>query len=1221
MEPPKVIGYILIAAVLCTLGYTAKQAVVSRKSKLCGNAECGEILFKARVKRVMGVNSDPSFLNLVENAVISVVAVKFSDRPDIMEGKLNDEGPSGFFYVGAIDILPFAEFLRAAIDEKKEMLMISQNPADTGDKRIVGYVHSETDLVRDYNAKNAQAAAENGLPPPEALPIPEPPASGHGHSHGGHGHSHGGHGHSHGHPAPTPEPAKAPEMTPEVVKSAENAPKSTENAPESAENAPKLTENAPETIKNAPDVAPDAVKSPSPPPPNLNNVLGGKPETKIGLSDMDLEIERMIREEEERMAAGKQEEKQEDLVLKSLPESLKFEQIQPEVVENAPETVVTAPESVTTTTVTPEDVPPPPFTQDTPTTAPIVPIVEEPVPTTTPPPLVLPEEPVLTEGLPEEPVTQTAPVEPPVVAQEDLTTPPPPQIVVAAETAPEVTTTTPTPESPESAHLHHGHSHDGAEGHGHSHDAPEDVRVPEVVPEDVKAPEDVPEDVKRSPEEEEFLKWENERSKREAAPAAPYEDAQSHQFQHKLPPNPPASAGIFDWIRSVLSLGNVTDGTVLLYINLTFFIASLVFYVIVRSLSTGGDSDVLDRQAYFDLVTKHKQLQIQLQQKVDENQRLQQNGVPQQQQMPDREPELMALRQQVQSLQNEIQMAAAHRQDYESHYNQMRDALEQKEQQIGQLTEVINDYKERLERSSTESQEFARQLDSVRSELTETQQSSFGRHQEFVEKQQETERLQTRIQELGGETRQMTSRIQHLEQIQTTLEVEVKDLKSENTGLLGTIQQLEAEILEASKNNDEAGESGGSGWSDFGDTDEVEVKEEEKLTEKTPENTEELRAKYKKYGEDMEELSKAKVRLSELEKKLDETEKELSKYRNLYDRQKDQESRGVTETDIKLKTAETECAELKKQIERLNKLKEEADERFSSLSNSYGAVLTKSGETNIQFQSLRDEKNALETKLKDMEAVIAKKEEKIRDAESEAKRVQAAYKKLETKSFHDVMTLKKECDELKSAQYLSGGGGGRDNMFSTNRSISRTDRIASPLVDEPIWDEPVEYQTQNQMTSLPPQEMDYYSSGSGVTMPSRRRSTRRSHLIGGESPSDLEKKKKDPTSSGVTQHRRRSRSQGRQQYPTYPDPYQYGIHPGSSDSSFLSNLGGFQPLTKRHSKSGHLSGGGGGGHYSSGGSNGGRSPPPEMPLLSAIPPPGARKPMSKRPDSAHHHGK
>ncbi|EFP01070.1 hypothetical protein CRE_14356 [Caenorhabditis remanei] len=167
---------------------------------------------------------------------------------------------------------------------------------------------------------------------PEALPIPEPPASGH-----------GGHGHSHGQPAPTPEPAKAPEMAPEVVKSGENSQKLTESTL-------RLAENAPETIKTAPD----AVKSQSPPPPNLNNVLGGKPEAKIGLSDMDLEIERMIREEEERMAAGKQEEKQEDLVLKSL----KFEQSQPEVVENTPETVVTTPESVTTTTVTPEDVPP-----------------------------------------------------------------------------------------------------------------------------------------------------------------------------------------------------------------------------------------------------------------------------------------------------------------------------------------------------------------------------------------------------------------------------------------------------------------------------------------------------------------------------------------------------------------------------------------------------------------------------------------------------------------------------------------------------------------------------------------------------------------------------------------------------------------------------------------------------------------------------------------------
>lgn len=90
---------------------------MSTKSKLCGNVACEgeltnflllpakalfpEVLFKSRVKRVMGINNDPSFLNLAENSIISVVAVKFSDRPDIMEGRvsfsINFRRELGFF--------------------------------------------------------------------------------------------------------------------------------------------------------------------------------------------------------------------------------------------------------------------------------------------------------------------------------------------------------------------------------------------------------------------------------------------------------------------------------------------------------------------------------------------------------------------------------------------------------------------------------------------------------------------------------------------------------------------------------------------------------------------------------------------------------------------------------------------------------------------------------------------------------------------------------------------------------------------------------------------------------------------------------------------------------------------------------------------------------------------------------------------------------------------
>lgn len=45
-----------------------------------------EALFKSRVKRVMGVGGHEQFLKLTDGVSIDVVAIKFSDRIDIMEG-------------------------------------------------------------------------------------------------------------------------------------------------------------------------------------------------------------------------------------------------------------------------------------------------------------------------------------------------------------------------------------------------------------------------------------------------------------------------------------------------------------------------------------------------------------------------------------------------------------------------------------------------------------------------------------------------------------------------------------------------------------------------------------------------------------------------------------------------------------------------------------------------------------------------------------------------------------------------------------------------------------------------------------------------------------------------------------------------------------------------------------------------------------------------------
>ncbi|KAJ1351941.1 hypothetical protein KIN20_008120 [Parelaphostrongylus tenuis] len=109
---------VLFALIFC-FAFANKPPVVSKKFKLCGNELCDEVLFKAKVKQTM--NSDhEAFLSLVAGDLIDVTAVKFSDRTDLMEGRLKD-GRRGNFYISAIDIGPYIDFLRNAIEIRKEM--------------------------------------------------------------------------------------------------------------------------------------------------------------------------------------------------------------------------------------------------------------------------------------------------------------------------------------------------------------------------------------------------------------------------------------------------------------------------------------------------------------------------------------------------------------------------------------------------------------------------------------------------------------------------------------------------------------------------------------------------------------------------------------------------------------------------------------------------------------------------------------------------------------------------------------------------------------------------------------------------------------------------------------------------------------------------------------------------------------------------------------------
>lgn len=189
----------LIAQILC-FAFATKVPLVSRKSKLCGNEQCDEVLFKAKVKREMGSNHE-AFLSLTQDESIDVTAVKFSDRTDLMEGVLKD-GRRGNFYISAIDIEPYVRFLRNAIELKKEMMEISQDRADIGSKKFLGTVRADLHLVRDYNVQASRYAEEQNISQPELLPLPDltvPNLGSHGNEHegeNGHGHGilHGSHG-------------------------------------------------------------------------------------------------------------------------------------------------------------------------------------------------------------------------------------------------------------------------------------------------------------------------------------------------------------------------------------------------------------------------------------------------------------------------------------------------------------------------------------------------------------------------------------------------------------------------------------------------------------------------------------------------------------------------------------------------------------------------------------------------------------------------------------------------------------------------------------------------------------------------------------------------------------------------------------------------------------------------------------------------------------------
>uniref|UniRef100_A0A0R3RXA9 SH2 domain-containing protein n=1 Tax=Elaeophora elaphi TaxID=1147741 RepID=A0A0R3RXA9_9BILA len=190
---------------------TSSLGPIAKKTKLCGDEACSEKLFDGKFHRSSSATHE-SFLSPNENDVVSVYAIKFSDRTDLMEGAVaflvREPARKGNFFSMHIHLDDYVEFLKNAVMSNKTMFMVSRDPHDHPSQRLVGNSIKAAlpELIKDYEVNAKRLSVERQLPAEQidyaALGYFSD-AEGHEYSHGyGHGHSFDNglpHGHEHSH--------------------------------------------------------------------------------------------------------------------------------------------------------------------------------------------------------------------------------------------------------------------------------------------------------------------------------------------------------------------------------------------------------------------------------------------------------------------------------------------------------------------------------------------------------------------------------------------------------------------------------------------------------------------------------------------------------------------------------------------------------------------------------------------------------------------------------------------------------------------------------------------------------------------------------------------------------------------------------------------------------------------------------------------------------------
>ncbi|EJW85287.1 hypothetical protein WUBG_03799 [Wuchereria bancrofti] len=123
---------------MCFLPLASSVGTIAKKTKLCGDEACSEKLFEGKFHR-SSLATHESFLSPNENDIVSVYAIKFSDRTDLMEGALvREPARKGNFFSMHINLDDYVEFLKNAVVSNKTMFMISRDPRDHPSHRLVG---------------------------------------------------------------------------------------------------------------------------------------------------------------------------------------------------------------------------------------------------------------------------------------------------------------------------------------------------------------------------------------------------------------------------------------------------------------------------------------------------------------------------------------------------------------------------------------------------------------------------------------------------------------------------------------------------------------------------------------------------------------------------------------------------------------------------------------------------------------------------------------------------------------------------------------------------------------------------------------------------------------------------------------------------------------------------------------------------------------------------